>query len=92
MLQRLVCQGKHYSINLRSRYPFSIQAGDPKIIANECEIDVVSDFRNDHIKLGGEGAPLVPEFHQKLFAKRNTSSGHIKYWRDIKFYLLRWQE
>ena len=57
----------------KSRYPFSIQAGDPKIIANECEIDVVSDFRNDHIKLGGEGAPLVPEFHQKLFAKRNTS-------------------
>ena len=56
----------------KNRYPFSIQAGDPKIIANECEIDVVSDFRNDHIKLGGEGAPLVPEFHQKLFAKRNT--------------------
>ena len=56
----------------KSRYPFSIQAGDPIIIANECEIDVVSDFRNDHIKLGGEGAPLVPEFHQRLCAKRNT--------------------
>jgi anhydro-N-acetylmuramic acid kinase len=56
----------------KGKYPFSIQAGDPKIIANECGIDVVSDFRNDHIKLGGEGAPLVPEFHQKLFAKKNT--------------------
>ena len=53
------------------RYPFSIQAGDPKIVANECGIDVVSDFRNDHIKLGGEGAPLVPEFHQKIFSKKN---------------------
>ena len=52
----------------KGKYPFSIQAGDPKIITNECGIDVVSDFRNDHIKLGGEGAPLVPEFHQKLFA------------------------
>ncbi len=72
MLLQLVCQGKHYSINLKGKYPFSIQAGDPKIIANECGIDVVSDFRNDHIKLGGEGAPLVPEFHQKLFAKKNT--------------------
>ena len=56
----------------KGKYPFSIQAGDPKIIANECGINVVSDFRNDHIKLGGEGAPLVPEFHQKLFAKKNT--------------------
>ena len=56
----------------KGKYPFSIQAGDPKIVANECGIDVVSDFRNDHIKLGGEGAPLVPEFHQQLFAKRNT--------------------
>ena len=54
----------------KGKYPFSIQAGDPKIIANECGVNVVSDFRNDHIKLGGEGAPLVPEFHQKLFAKK----------------------
>ena len=57
----------------KGKYPFSIQAGDPKIIANECQINVVSDFRNDHIKLGGEGAPLVPEFHQKIFSKKNTS-------------------
>ena len=56
----------------KGKYPFSIQAGDPKIIANECGVNVVSDFRNDHIKLDGEGAPLVPEFHQKLFAKKNT--------------------
>ena len=56
----------------KGKYPFSIQAGDPKIIANECGVNVVSDFRNDHIKLGGEGAPLVPEFHQKLFAEKNT--------------------
>ena len=57
----------------KGKYPFSIQAGNPNIIANECGIDVIGDFRNDHIKLGGEGAPLVPEFHQKLFAKKNTS-------------------
>jgi len=57
----------------KGKYPFSIQAGNPNIIANECGIDVIGDFRNDHIKLGGEGAPLVPEFHQKLFAKKNAS-------------------
>ena len=57
----------------KGRYPFSIQAGDPKIVSMECELDVVSDFRNDHISLGGEGAPLVPEFHQNIFARQNSS-------------------
>ena len=52
----------------QGKYPFSIQGGAPKIVAQKCGIDVVSDFRNDHIKLGGEGAPLVPEFHQQIFA------------------------
>lgn len=56
----------------KGKYPFSIQAGDPKIVSKNCGIDVVSDFRNSHIKLGGEGAPLVPEFHHKLFYKRKT--------------------
>jgi len=58
--------------NPKGRYPFSIQAGDPKIVADQCGINVVSDFRNTHIKLGGEGAPLVPEFHKKLFHKKKT--------------------
>ena len=57
----------------KHKYPFSIQAGDPKIVSMECCLDVVSDFRNDHINFGGEGAPLVPEFHQKIFAKKNSS-------------------
>ena len=57
----------------KHKYPFSIQAGDPKIVSMECYLDVVSDFRNDHINLGGEGAPLVPEFHQKIFARKNSS-------------------
>jgi anhydro-N-acetylmuramic acid kinase len=57
--------------NPRGKYPFSIQAGDAAIVSKECSIDVVHDFRNDHISLGGEGAPLVPEFHQRLFSKSN---------------------
>ncbi|MDA9068999.1 anhydro-N-acetylmuramic acid kinase [Gammaproteobacteria bacterium] len=57
--------------NPQGKYPFSIQAGDAAIVSKECCIDVVHDFRNDHISLGGEGAPLVPEFHQKLFSISN---------------------
>jgi anhydro-N-acetylmuramic acid kinase len=46
-----------------------MQIGDPNIVAKETGILVVSDFRNMHIALGGEGAPLVPEFHNQLFHK-----------------------
>ena len=57
----------------KDKYPFSIQAGDPKIVSMVCGLDVVSDFRNDHIDLGGEGAPLVPEFHKNIFARKKSS-------------------
>jgi anhydro-N-acetylmuramic acid kinase len=46
-----------------------MQIGDPNIVANEVNIPVVSDFRNMHIALGGDGAPLVPEFHKEIFYK-----------------------
>ena len=49
--------------------PFSMQIGDPNIIASLTDLVVISDFRNMHIALGGEGAPLVPEFHNELFFK-----------------------
>ena len=58
----------------KTRHPFSIQAGDPKVVAKECNINVVGDFRNDHIRLGGEGAPLVPEFHKKIFSRGKNPS------------------
>ena len=51
---------------------FSMQITDPNIIASETSLPVVSDFRNMHIALGGQGAPLVPEFHQEIFYKKNS--------------------
>ena len=54
---------------INKKFPFSMQIGDPNIVANETGLPVVSDFRNMHIALGGEGAPLVPEFHNQLFHK-----------------------
>tara|TARA_B100001094_G_scaffold333468_1_gene413021 strand:- start:9287 stop:10399 length:1113 start_codon:yes stop_codon:yes gene_type:complete len=50
---------------------FSLQVGDPHTIASETGIDVIADFRGKDIALGGEGAPLVPAFHQALFAQKN---------------------
>ena len=48
--------------------PYSLQIGDPDIIAARTGIDVIADFRRADIEAGGQGAPLVPAFHQAVFA------------------------
>ena len=49
--------------------PFSLQIGDPQIIASGTGITTVADFRSADIELGGQGAPLAPAFHQWLFGQ-----------------------
>lgn len=46
---------------------FSVQIGCPNTIAVETGIDVIADFRRKDIALGGQGAPMVPAFHQYVF-------------------------
>lgn len=50
---------------------FTLQIGDPSIIATGSSIDTVADFRRADVALGGEGAPLVPPFHDWLFRDSN---------------------
>lgn len=51
----------------RGSEPFTLQVGDPNVIAERCAIDVVADFRRRDVAAGGEGAPLMPAFHAAAF-------------------------
>ncbi|BCL75420.1 anhydro-N-acetylmuramic acid kinase [Jeongeupia sp. HS-3] len=61
--------GNHgQTIRHRPERGYTIQLGNNARLAERSGISVIGDFRSRDVAAGGQGAPLVPAFHEAIFA------------------------
>ncbi len=59
----------------QTTHPFSLQIGCCQTLATLTNIRVIGQFRRKDMVLGGQGAPLVPAFHQTIFSECDMHNG-----------------
>lgn len=61
------------TVRHRPEWGYTRQTNNPALLAELTGIDVVADFRSRDIAAGGQGAPLVPAFHQAVFGSADET-------------------
>ena len=65
------CHGQ--TVRHRPELGFTLQLVNASLLAELTQIDVITDFRSRDIAAGGQGAPLVPAFHQAVFSNAQVN-------------------
>ncbi len=69
-IQAIGCHGQ--TIRHCPEHGYTLQIGNAALLAELTSVTVISDFRSRDIAAGGQGAPLVPAFHDKVLRHSDT--------------------
>lgn len=70
-IEAIGCHGQTVWHAPQGNFPFTMQIGDMNIVSARTGITTIADFRRKDMAFGGQGAPLVPAFHEAIFARPN---------------------
>lgn len=73
-IRAIGCHGQTVLHHPTGSAPFSMQLVNANVLAAETSITCITDFRGMDIAFGGQGAPLIPKFHQSLFGSLETNT------------------